>query len=298
MVALSIALFIWLITATILPGGYDAYHFFLRPWWTGATVPAYAYFATAPFAGLAWPWPWALWGLASIGMFYAACRALGNRWWPAVLISAPVLVNLWLGQMGLFTVGGMLLGWWALRKGHAALMSIAILALLVKPQAGALLALYYAWQLWREQGWRGLAWMTGGAGAVLAVSLLVYGWWPSDFWRTLTTFGFTRAYWNAAVWPWGLLALSALALPATGERARLRVILAANLLAAPYVSVYHGAALAVLTKSPLLVLTILLVWAMPFAGFQVFQAFPLAVIAVEAGRAIINRRARSMRAMA
>ncbi len=162
-----------------------------------------------------------------------------------------------------------------------ALLGLAILALLVKPQAGGLLALFFLWRLWRAQGWRGLAAAGLSVGGVLALSLLAYGWWPAHWWRTLTTFGFTERYWNAAIWPWGLLALPALLLPVRSGQARLRVILAVSLLAAPYVTVYHATALLVLVSSPLLVLTLLLVWAMPFTGFRIYQLIPLAVLAAE-----------------
>lgn len=241
--------------AYILPGGYDAGLYYLRPWYTDTTTPIYMHWLLEPVARLPWPHGWA----ALILLTVLAVRFATHVWetrWTVALMSMPLLWTVWLGQIELVGVMGAALGWLVVqRKLPPAWFGIALIALLTKPQVGAGLALLFTWWLYRDRGWRPLLWAGLVAGGVGVFTLLVQPDWVGLWIDRLQRLDPGSRYFSSAVFPWGLLAVPLALLPRpVGRIQRARLVAAVTLLASPYFATYHCLTLMTLERRPVVTL--------------------------------------------
>jgi hypothetical protein len=103
------------------------------------------------------------------------------------LVSPPVIHSLWNSNLEWLVLLGLLL---PPRWG--------LLLVVIKPQVGAGVAVWWVAEVWREGGWRAVVRTVWPVTAALGVSLLVFGFWPR---HALHPPGLP---WNASLWPWSL----------------------------------------------------------------------------------------------
>jgi hypothetical protein len=235
-----------------LPGGYDAFTFYLRAPAPDTTAPAWVYLFTYPLSFLGWPLGWQV--LTFLSVLAAGAAGLvwaNNRWW-IVLVTTPMLWNVWLGQIELFPVVGLLLTGLVLQKKlHPAWLGLSWLLLLTKPQVGLGVLLLQAQALWRQPELRKPALLYGG-GVCVGLLGLTFAAWPGWLPNWLATMrAFTPTWWNAAVWPAGLLAwpLALVAAYKAEPLRQARLFSAAALLGSSYFALYHCTTLLSLTDS-------------------------------------------------
>lgn len=225
----------------MMPGGDDGFNFYLRPYWSGATAPAWVFLFTSPATPFLWPLRWTVLVFVSLLAAVWARRTLGDRRWWILLFSHAFVVNLWMGQIEAFPIAGVALAWLVmLRKIHPAWFGIAILALLTKIQVGAGLALLFTLWVWREQGLRPLIWSAGAALLVIALTLTFYPDWPTRYFGALGALAPQNQVWNASIFPVGLLTIPLAFYPGdVGKVRRARMVACVTLLASPYFAWYH-----------------------------------------------------------
>jgi hypothetical protein len=232
----------------LMPGGYDALLNFLRFPFDDTTAPAWVYLVTAPLGYIPWPLRWMLWMAVTLVAARWAHRVLGGqRWWIA-LFSLPMLWNLWLGNLEVFSILGVGLGFLVLQKKlHPFWWGIGLLALATKPQVGLGILILVSWWIWREQGVRSLAWGGVSALLVLAVTILIWpGWIPKWIHAVITLY---PTWWNGSIFPYGLVAWPLALMPVKiSKNQRLRMVAAANLLGSPYLALYHCTTLMITTE--------------------------------------------------
>lgn len=225
-----------------LPGGYDAFTFYLRAPAVDTTAPAWVYLLTYPLSFLGWPLGWQVLTLLTVLAAGAAALLWGNwRWW-IVLVTPPLLWNLWLGQIELFSLLGLILTRLILdRKIHPVWLGVSWLFLLAKPQVG--LGVLVLQGLWlgqdRAHGKRAFLY---GLGLFVALIALTVALWPSWILNWVTTMRtFTPTWWNAAVWPYGVVAwpIAIWASVQATPLQKVRLFSAASLLGSPYFALYH-----------------------------------------------------------
>jgi hypothetical protein len=246
------------LAVSYLPGGYDALHFFLKAPDANATVPAWVYLITYPLGRLPWPAGWMLLTFATVLVVGVTGLAWGNRRWWLALVTPPLLWTVWLGQIEGFHVAGLLVTGLVLQKKlPPAWLGVSWLLLLTKPQVGlGALALQALW-LWRERPPLRRLWPAPVIFiAVFALTVLLWPSWITNWLGAMRAFA--PDYWNAAIWPVGLLAwpVALLAYPRAAERQRARMFLAAGLLGSPYFAMYHCLTLLTVTET---------LWALPLA---------------------------------
>lgn len=236
----------------ILPGGYDAGNYYLLDWGPRATAPGWVFLITQPVGRLPWPLDWLLLTAATVLAVRFATQVWGvQRWW-VTMFSMPMLWNLWLGQIELFSIVGAALALLVLQKRlRAEWFGLALLALATKPQTGAGMLLLFCWWLWREQGVKPLLRGALVAGAVVLVTLLLWPGWPGYWLESLRRLNPGSLYFSATIFPFGLAALPVALLPLPMERRRrVRMMAAATLLASPYFANYHISTLLTLHDHP------------------------------------------------
>jgi hypothetical protein len=188
-----------------------------------------------------------------------------KRWW-IVLVATPMLWNIWLGQIEVFPIVGLLLtGLILQRKIHVAWLGVSWLALLTKPQVGLGILIMQIYWIWRDTELRPRAFLyaIGVFAAVVALTVALWPSWIPNWLLTLRTF--TPTWWNAAIWPYGLLAwpIVLVASQKTSHQQKLRMFSAASLLGSPYFALYHCTTLLTVTDS---FAAILLSWGIVLIG--------------------------------
>ena len=270
--------------AYIMPGGYDAGLYYLRPWYIDTTTPIYMHWLLAPLTALAWPHGWAaLIALTVIGARFAAW-AFKHRWIVS-LFSVPLLWTVWLGQIEALVMVGAALGWLVVHdKIHPAWFGLAAVALLTKFQVGTGLFLLFAWWIWRDHGWRPLAWAALVAGGIGLITLIAQPDWIGLWVDRLQRLNPGDKFFSSSVFPYGLIALPLALLPLKIPRIRrARIVAAVTLLASPYFAVYHCSTLMTLDNRRLMTLVSWLpVVPMLTADNQTFGwIIPVAVLALD-----------------
>jgi len=250
------------IAGSFLPGGYDAVNFFFRPPRADTVVPAQAYLFTVPLSWLGWPYSWQALIFLTVISTGIAAMVWGNRnWWFAVF-SAPMLWNIWLGQIEIFSIVGLLVAALLIkRRVHPAWVGLMWLLFSVKLQVGLGPLVLVSWWVWRDRGLKALLWGFPVAGLAF---LFTFVFWPDWIHRWLVSLQVVHPNptWVAAIWPYGLAFIPLAVLPRVdSRRKRLRMVAAATLLASPYFTLYHCSTLLVLVSSPL---AFLLSWALVY----------------------------------
>ncbi len=124
------------------------------------------------FAGLAYLPAFTFWSAATLAVYLGGLYMAGLRgWWLVAALLAPgAAVNLFFGQFG-FLLAGLLIGGLSQAGRRPVLAGIMLGLATVKPQMGLLLPLL----LLANRQWLAMAWATGTAAFLLALSIAVDG---------------------------------------------------------------------------------------------------------------------------
>jgi hypothetical protein len=130
---------------------------------------------------------------------------------------------------------------------------------LVKPQVGAGVAVWWTAEAWRAGGWHGMIRTVSPVTAALATSLVLFGLWP------LRAAGHPGQSWNASLWPWSLPLGLGLLVYGVWKR-DVRAALAAAPFFSPYVLLHAwtGAVLALVGRTWALAIVVLGLWGVIF----------------------------------
>ena len=215
---------------------YEGTGFVNPPWALLPLLP----FAAEPVAGRAALFVLSLGAYALVAVHLDASPvALG-----VFLVSPPVLHTLLNGNVEWLVLLGLLL---PPRWG--------LFLVLVKPQVGAGVALWWVTEAGRDGGWRGIWTTTWPVTLALVVSFLLFGPWP------LRAAGHPGQGWNASLWPWSLPVGVGLLVYGVWTRDR-RAALAAAPFCSPYVLLHAwtGAVLALVGRTWVLALVVAGLW--------------------------------------
>jgi len=137
----------------------------------------------------------------------------------------------------------------------------------VKPQMGSVVALFWLVQSWRAGGWRRVLADFGPFGVVFALSLAVYGFWPSHF-REIQVIS---QGWNASLWPGSIPVGLALAVAALRRR-EIRFAMASSPCLSPYVLLHawSGALASLATLSAEMIAAVIGLWIIAIMRFLPF----------------------------
>lgn len=165
--------------------------FFAAPW---ATLPL------IPFALM--PDELGRWCLliSAFGAFAFTAYRLGAKPLPFVffLLSYPVLADIANGNIE-----------WMAMLGFVLPPQVGLIFVMIKPQVGIGIAIYWLVEAWREGGVTQVAKTFAPVTVLFLLSFALYGFWPLHFQSTLTLAEQIQAKdaidYNASLWPFGLL---------------------------------------------------------------------------------------------
>lgn len=260
---LAIFVMVFVITASLyLPLGID-WHQTLRPSAVALLSGNSPYMASpqAPYTGA----PWGVWAmvplslfpenigraillLMSIVAFAVAARRLGAKRLSLVafLLSPPVLHSLLNANLD-----------WMPLLGFVVPPQIGLFLILVKPQMGSVVALFWLIEAWRSNGLRQVLWVFSPVVIALGISFLFYGLWPMN---ALQVFQDSRT-WNASLWPTSIPIGLGL-LWASIRKHEIRFAMAASPCLSPYV-LFHswaGALVALVTLPGEMMIVVIGLW--------------------------------------
>lgn len=181
------------------------------------------------------------------GCLLLANAAQANPW--IAVLAAPVVYTVWLGQMGgIVTLGAALAYLVVADKLPAGWGGIAVLLLLVKPQAGGLLALYVLFTLLKRDR-LDFYWSLYAICAVLLLSAVVFGSWLGPWLEWIQNRTVVDSVENLGL---GLLAapLLTILIVQMPPTRRMALLLVLNPLLSPYVQHYDFAVLVVVMGCP------------------------------------------------
>lgn len=122
---------------------------------------------------------------------------------------------------------------------------IGLIFVVIKPQIGAVVALYWLVEAWRAGGVREVIRVFWPVTAALALSFLIFGWWVSNFQ------GATDLWWNASLFPASIPVGLALIVASLRQR-NIRFAMAASPCLSPYVLLHAwSGAFSALIQTPL-----------------------------------------------
>jgi hypothetical protein len=96
---------------------------------------------------------------------------------------------------------------WLVLLGAVLPAPVGMVLVLVKPQIGAALALFWAIEAWRTSGWRGVLRVVGPVALLYLASFAVFGFWPAVYARFVPLAGITASLWPVAL-PVGMVLLA------------------------------------------------------------------------------------------
>jgi len=204
------------------------------PYGRGLYNPPWALLPLLPFAADEVMGRAALFLLALVTLGLVVIRLGGSPVSLGLIVIAPPVVHMLLnGTLEWLVLAGLLL---PPRWG--------LFAVLVKPQTGAGIAVWWVCEAWRDGSWRGVLTLTWPVGLAFLGSLVLFGFWPLD---ARSTIGLR---WNASLWPWSVPVGLALLAWGVWKREALPALAAAPFLS-PYV-LFHGwsGALVALVRRP------------------------------------------------
>jgi hypothetical protein len=222
-----------------LESPYSVEGYFNAPW---ALLPL------IPIALLPESLGYALLVLFSLAGFSYTAHRIGAR--PSVivilLLSPPVIHSLLNGNIDALAVLGFVMP-----------PQIGLFFILIKPQIGIALAIYWLIESWREGGvhltFKTFAPVTG----LLIISFLLFGLWPLRFKDEI------HLWWNASLWPASIpIGLGLLAAALRGKKKEYAI--AASPFLSPYVLLHSwvGALLAMVSRVRWITLAVMFIWAL------------------------------------
>lgn len=191
------------------------------------------------------------WGYASLVLFsliaftYTAYR-LGAK--PlamiALLLSPPVIHDLLNGNIDALVVLGFVFP-----------PQIGLFFLLIKPQIGIAVALFWLIEAWRQNKLKEILRVFTPCGLVFLGSFLIYGFWPIRFGIEI------GLWWNASLWPVSIPVGIVLVVAAIRRR-QIRFAMAASPCFSPYVLLHSwvGALLALVAQTPEFIAAVFGLW--------------------------------------
>jgi hypothetical protein len=171
----------------------------------------------------------------TIASVWFACRVFAGRFAP-VVFSYNMFWIFWFGQFSGLTVGGLALMWWALVNRRYTLVAVGLMIACTKYHTVAPIALTLF--LLADIPWKGRLHVIAVAAFIGVSSVLIYGLWPLEILRAITSTNPPDGSTSYTLWRWiGPLSLilwiPALFLPLSPGK-RLTAIVACCALALPY----------------------------------------------------------------
>ena len=229
---------------------YDTTIYFAAPWSTYPLIPI----ALLPYEIGRW-----LLFLTAIIAFATIAYKLGAK--PLTmaffLLSYPVLADVTNGNIE-----------WMPMLGFIMPPQIGLIFVLIKPQTGIGVAIYWFVRAWQEGGIRQVAKTFAPLTVMLLLSFVLYGFWPLLFLNTLTMAKEIKSAnaidYNFSLFPWGLLIGLPLLVKAIRDREKRLSIMSSPFLA-PYalITTYGTSMLAWIDKPVFFFIAWLLTW-IPF----------------------------------
>lgn len=157
---------------------YENYHFVHVPW---AVVPILPYALFPKELGAA------LYLITSIGLYVVVAHKLGAdpKGTFIFLVSPPVLLDIYFGNLNGFALLGLILPPW-----------IGIIFLTIKPQLGIAVGLYWLVEAWRKGGFWQVIRTFAPLGILVSLALIRFGFWPARQYVP------TDHSVNLSFWPW------------------------------------------------------------------------------------------------
>lgn len=133
---------------------------------------------------------------------------------------------------------------------------VGLFFVLLKPQFGAVIALFWFVESWRAQGWRGVVRTFAPVAVVSGLSLPLFGLWPLSMQKAV------GSYWNMSLFPWSIIP-GILLLYRALRSGRIGSALPAALFLSPYVSMptWSGALLSLASHDRWMVVASMALWA-------------------------------------
>lgn len=189
-----------IIASFLLPGGGDLYKYY-QPFEKGCIncgyVPAFAQWFLWPLL-LPYPFVWPVWVLIScVGFLLIAHKTKINPFY--LLITLPMLSQLWGGQIDIIIVAGFLL---VVNNHNLYLRGLGVAMALVKPQLSFLALIYIFLQEKRENIWKLLL----PSLSIIILSLLIFGLdWPQNWIQNAWALPIhPRRQASVDIWPMGI----------------------------------------------------------------------------------------------
>lgn len=197
---------------TLVRGGspYQVSGYFNPPW---ALLPLIPLALLPPAIGRALAVLLALVAYAYVGYRLGADR----KTLLVFMLSPPVLHGLLNGSLD-----------WLGALGFVLPAQLGLFFVMIKPQLGVAVAIYWLVEAWRAGGWRQVLRVFGPIALVTGITFLLYGLWPLRFKREI------GLWWNASLWPLSL-PVGLTLLVAAFKRRELKLSIAASPCLSPYV---------------------------------------------------------------
>ena len=255
------------ISAYFLEGGFDALVFYLKPPFPETTTPAWVYLFTYPLSFLGWPLGWSMLTFISVITVGTASILWGNKNWWIPLLSTPLIWNIWLGQIEFLAVLGLLItGLFYQKKIPSVWLGLSWLVLITKPHVGlGILLFQLILVVKKELELKDLIPPILLFCSLFLATILFWPDWIQNWITTLRTFRPDKGWWDASIWPFGLLALPVAIYFSRDQEPlkKVRMLSSASLLASPYFALYHSTTLMVLTDN---ILAFGIAWALLLIG--------------------------------
>jgi hypothetical protein len=216
---------------------YSVSGYFNAPW---AIIPL------IPLALLPESYGYAVLILLSIaGFTYTAHRLDGTKIAVImILVSPPVFHSLLNGNIDALAIIGFILP-----------PQIGLFFVIIKPQIGAAVAVYWLVEAWRKNGFREVLRTFSPISFVLGVSVIFFGLWPLRFGQEIDL------WWNASLWP-ASIPVGLVLLVTAIRRRRMEFAMVASPCLSPYVLLHAwvGALLAVVSYIPETIAAVIGLW--------------------------------------
>jgi hypothetical protein len=163
-----------------------------------------------------------------------------------LLLSPPVIHGLLNGNID-----------WLVTLGFVLPPQIGLFFVLLKPQIGVALAIYWLVDTWKFQGLKAAIKVFSPFAIVFLISIAVWGFWPLSFTPALDF------WWNASFWPYSI-PFGIVFLYLAIQRRQKEFSFAASPLLSPYI-LFHswvGALLALITKPKAMIIAFVSLWSL------------------------------------
>ncbi|MBB5684126.1 glycosyltransferase family 87 protein [Sphingobium boeckii] len=148
------------------------------------SYPPHMLLLSLPFGMTGYLVALAAWLILTFGLFCHAARPwlrdLGLPGWAGLILPATI-VNIWAGHFG-FLIGALALYGWRRAENNPMRSGLAFAVMTVKPHMGILVPLVLA----MKRQWKTAYWAAAGTGALVALSILVFGSWSWTTWLSST----------------------------------------------------------------------------------------------------------------